>query len=107
MQVIQDPVDDVLVLDASDDFDRSTAATTDLDVDTEHTFQALGPGHTRQSGAGSGGMALGGCADFCVGVGLDASPAPGRRHEPASAMVRREDAMITGEIDPRLWYQGC
>lgn len=73
----------------------------------EHTFQALGPGHTRQSGAGSGGMALGGCADFCVGVGLDASPAPGRRHEPASAMVRREDAMITGEIDPRLWYQGC
>ena len=45
------------------------------------------------------GMALGGCADFCVGGGLDASPSP--------AMVRREDAMVAGEIDPRFRYQGC
>lgn len=31
-------IDDVLVLNAGDDPDRTTAAATDLDVDTEHTF---------------------------------------------------------------------
>ena len=44
--VSQDPVEslprftgyDVLVLNAGDDPDRTTAAATDLDVDTEHTF---------------------------------------------------------------------
>jgi hypothetical protein len=33
--VNQDPVDDVLILNASDDFDGSTAATANLDVDIE------------------------------------------------------------------------
>ena len=40
-----DPVDDVLVLDASDDFDRPTAATANLDVDIEYSLESLGPGH--------------------------------------------------------------
>ncbi len=30
-----------------------------------------------------------------------------RSDQSAPAMVRREDAMITGKIDPRLRYQGC
>jgi len=48
----QDPVDDVLILNASDDFDGPTAATANLDVDIEHSLKALSPGH--------GGMALSG-----------------------------------------------
>jgi len=34
----QDPVDDVLILNASDDFDGSTAASANLDVDIEYAF---------------------------------------------------------------------
>ena len=41
----QDPVDDVLILNASDDFDGSTAATANLDVDIEYALESLGPGH--------------------------------------------------------------
>jgi hypothetical protein len=37
-QMREDSVDDVLVFDTRDDSDRSTAAATDLDLDTEHTF---------------------------------------------------------------------
>ena len=46
-------------------------------------------------------MTFGRCADFCVGGGLDASPSPGWRDEPAPAMVRREYAVVAGEVDPR------
>ncbi len=48
----EDPIYDVLVLNTSDDSDRPTAAAANLDVDAEHTFQALSPVH--------GGVALGG-----------------------------------------------
>ena len=37
-QVSQYSIDHVLVLNAGDDPDRTTAAATDFDVDTEHTF---------------------------------------------------------------------
>ena len=37
-QVSQHSIDDVLVLNAGDDPYRTTAAATDLDVDTEHAF---------------------------------------------------------------------
>ena len=47
-------------------------------------------------------MTFGRCADFCVGVGLDASPSPSWRDEPAPAMVRREYAVVAGEVDPWL-----
>ena len=43
----QDPVDDVLVLNACDDPDRTTAASANLDVYIEHALESLGPGHTR------------------------------------------------------------
>ena len=39
----QDPVDDVLVLDAGHDSDGSTAAGADLDVDIEHALESLLP----------------------------------------------------------------
>ena len=60
----QDPVDDVLVLDASDDFDRSAAAAADFDFYIEYSLESLSPSHS--------GMALGGGASFCVGDRLDA-----------------------------------
>ncbi|AQA17320.1 hypothetical protein BST95_02845 [Halioglobus japonicus] len=37
-QVSQYSTDDILVLNAGDDPDRTTAAATDLDVGTEHAF---------------------------------------------------------------------
>jgi len=43
----QDPVDDVLVLNTSDDSDRSAAAAADFNVDIEYSFESLGPGHIR------------------------------------------------------------
>ena len=88
---------DVVVLDTSDDSDRSAAAAADFDVYIEYSLEPLSPGH--------GGMTLGGCADFCVGDELDAFPAPGWRDEPAPAMVRREYAVVAGEVDPRLRHQ--
>ena len=41
----QDFFYDVLLLNTRDDSDRSPAAAADLNVDTEHAFQSLGPGH--------------------------------------------------------------
>ena len=41
----QDPVDDVLLFNASDDFGRPTAATANLNLDIEYPLESLGPGH--------------------------------------------------------------
>jgi hypothetical protein len=51
-------------------------------------------------------MTFGRCADFCVGGGLDASPASGWCDQPAPAMVRREYAVVTSEVDAGFGYQG-
>ena len=41
----QDPVDDVLILNASDDFDGPTAATTNFSIgDSVHSFTTFGRG---------------------------------------------------------------
>jgi hypothetical protein len=45
----QDPVDDLLVLNTSDDSDRAYTASTDLDADIEDTLESLGPGHSRMT----------------------------------------------------------
>ena len=45
LKMSQNPVDDVLILNASDDFDGSTAATTKFNIDIEYSLEALGPGH--------------------------------------------------------------
>jgi len=54
LKMSQDPVDDVLVLDAAvrrldDGSDVSTAAGADLDVDIEHALESLGPGRSRMA----------------------------------------------------------
>lgn len=41
----QDSIDDVLILNTSDDSDRSAAAAADFNVDIEYALESLGPGH--------------------------------------------------------------
>ena len=41
LKMSQDPVDGILLFNASDDFDRPTAATANLNVDIEHAFESL------------------------------------------------------------------
>ena len=43
----QDSVDDVLILNASDDFDVPATATTNFNIDIEYALESLGPRHTR------------------------------------------------------------
>ena len=93
----QDPVDDVLVLDASDDFDRSAAAAADFDFCIEYSLESLSPSQS--------GMALGGGASFCVGDRLDAFPTLRWCDQPTTAVVRCQDAMVASEIDPGLGNQ--
>ena len=44
-QVSQDAVDNILILDASNYPDSTSATATDLDVYVEDAFQPLSPGH--------------------------------------------------------------
>jgi len=53
-QMSQNSIDDVLVLNTAvrrfdDDLYRSTATTANFDIDIEHAFKALGPGHSRMT----------------------------------------------------------
>jgi len=41
----QNPVDNVLVLNAGDDFDGPTAMTANLDIDIEYALESLGSGY--------------------------------------------------------------
>ena len=45
-QVRQNPIDDVLVLNTSDDPDGAPTPPADLYLDIEDAFQALSPGHS-------------------------------------------------------------
>ena len=91
----QDLVDDVLLLDASDDFDRPTAATVSLHVDIEHALESLGPGHSS--------MALGRCPYFRVCARLKCLATSGRSDFPAPSVVRCQYAVVAGEIDS--WFR--
>jgi hypothetical protein len=82
----QDPVDNVLVLNASDDSGRATAAAADFDVDVEDALEPLCPGHC--------GMTFSRCADFRIGDRLDAFPALGWCDLTTPAVVRGKDAVV-------------
>jgi hypothetical protein len=41
----QDAIDDVLVLNTGDDLYRSTAMTSNLNIDIEDALESLDPGH--------------------------------------------------------------
>ena len=49
LKMSQDPVDGVLVLNTSDDSDRSAAAAADFNVDIEYSLESLDPGHSRMT----------------------------------------------------------
>ena len=98
LKMSQNSIDDVLVLDTSDDLHRPPAAAAEFDVYVENSLESLSPGH--------GGVALGGRADFCVGDRLDAFPAPAWCDQPTTAVVRRQDAVVTSEVDAGFGYQG-
>lgn len=51
-------------------------------------------------------LALGGRADFCVGDRLDAFPAPAWCDQPTTAVVRRQDTVVTSVVDAGFGYQG-
>ncbi len=44
-EVLEDLFDDPRIFDASDDLDGTAAMLTSIDVDVEHAFEALCPGH--------------------------------------------------------------
>jgi hypothetical protein len=48
----QNPVDNVLVLDAGDDFDGLTTAIANVNVDIEYALESMGPGHCDVSFSG-------------------------------------------------------
>jgi hypothetical protein len=87
LKMSQDPVDGVLLLDASDDFDRPAAATTNCNVDIEYALESLGPSHSS--------MALGRCPYFRICARLMCLATPGRSDFPAPAVIWGRDAMIT------------
>jgi hypothetical protein len=46
-QVIQNPINGVLVFNAGDNLHSTPATVTNLNIDIEHALQALCPGHRR------------------------------------------------------------
>ena len=90
----QNPVDDVLVLNTTDDPDRASTASTDLDVDIEYSLESLGPSHSS--------MALGRCPYFRICARLKCLATSGRSDFPAPAVIWGKDAVVA-EI---LWVVG-
>jgi hypothetical protein len=48
----QDAIDDVLALDAGDDFDGLTTAIANVNVDIAYALESMGPGHCDVSFSG-------------------------------------------------------
>jgi hypothetical protein len=96
--VSQNPVDNVLVLNTTDDPDRASTASTDLDVDIEYSLESLGPSHSS--------MALGRCPYFRICARLKCLATSGRSDFPAPAVIWGKDAVVAGEVDAGLRHQG-
>ena len=98
LKMNQDPVDNVLVLNTTDDPDRASTASTDLDVDIEYSLESLGPSHSS--------MALGRCPYFRICARLKCLAMSGRSDFPAPAVIWGKDAVVAGEVDAGLRHQG-
>jgi hypothetical protein len=104
----QNPIDDGLVLDAAvrridDNPHRTTAAAANLDVDAEHTFQALSPGHRSVA---AGGAAIRWRVYFIIGYALHTFAAFGWSDQPTPTVIRGKNAMVSREIDPGFRHEG-
>ena len=104
LKMSQDPVDGVLLLDESDDFDRPTAATENFNVDIEHALESLGPGHSSMAlgrcpccriCAGLKCLATSGRSDFSAPAGLGAFISPLGYRQPARINGAELDAPLT------------
>ena len=92
-------VNDQWIFNAGDDFDGATAFTARFDVDIEHPFEPLCPGH--------------GCPAFGGGLVLRliwrfelVAFAPLYRRNPCPVLVGCDYTVIPGEIDSGLEHQG-
>ena len=107
VEVVEDPLDHRRVLDAGDDPDLSTTGRTGLDVDVEDPLQALRPEPAPDLIRGHRCAAFGGRLWLIRSLGLPALTSLGGGHQGAVFAVGRKDAVEAGEVDSRLWYQGC
>ena len=98
LEVSQNPVDNVLVLNTTDDPDRAFTASTDLDVDIEYSLESLGPSHSS--------MALGRCPYFRICARHKCLATSGRSDFPAPAVIWGKDAVVAGEVHAGLRHQG-
>ena len=98
LKMSQNSIDDVLVFNAGDDFYRTAAPTANLYIVTEYALEPLSPGHCC--------MLFGGRANLRTFNWLHTFTAFCRCNQPAAAMIRSENAMVTREVDPRLRHQG-
>ena len=100
VQVGENLLDHHRVFDAGDDLYGATAAFAGFDVDVEHPFQALRPGH--------GGPVCCRRADFrrICRAGLVALAAFSRRHLCTVCAVGGEDSVEPSEVDPGFGHQG-
>ena len=79
LKMSQNTIDNVLVLNTRNDFQRPATPATDLYVNIENPLQALRPGHSS--------MALGRCPYFRICARLRCLATFGRGDLPAPAMV--------------------
>ena len=93
VEVRRDLVNHCRGLNAGNELHRPAAMLTGLDVDPEYGFETFSPCH---------GSALFGRTGVSLGAGL---AAPGRCDARPPTAVWGKDAVETGQIDPRPWYQ--
>ena len=49
LKMSQNSIDDVLVFNTSDDSDRSTTATANVNIDIEYSLESLDSGHSQMT----------------------------------------------------------
>ena len=94
LKVIEDSGDDVGIVDAGNDPNRTPAMLADFDIDSEHPLETPCPSH---------GAVFFGSGHWLVGSASLA--APGRCDLGAPAAVGGEDSMEASEVDPGSWHQ--
>ena len=97
--MVQNLPDDRWIFNAGNYLGRTTADPAGRNVNIEHPFQSLSPGHRN--------MALCGCFLILIRCHFPAALAPpGRGHPHPVQAVRRKHTVESGQVDSGLGYQG-